>query len=117
MTGADDDGNDGHRHRRRRRHPHRRAARHPASSRRPPRSSRPAPGGDFTFNVVVTNTGTEPVTITSLTDDVYGNLATRGTCTTAIGTVLPPPAARYTLLVHRHLHRQRAAPPRPTSSP
>jgi uncharacterized repeat protein (TIGR01451 family) len=51
--------------------------------------SLPAPGGTFTFNVVVTNTGPNSLTITSLTDDIYGNLATRGTCTTAIGTVLP----------------------------
>jgi hypothetical protein len=36
---------------------------------------RAEPGGDFTFTVVVTNTGLEPVTITSITDDVYGNLA------------------------------------------
>ena len=55
--------------------------------------SRPEPGGAFTFNVVVTNTSAEVVTITALTDDVYGNLATRGTCTTAIGTVLQPGAS------------------------
>ncbi|MEA2704083.1 MAG: hypothetical protein QOD63_2028, partial [Actinomycetota bacterium] len=52
--------------------------------------SRPEPGGSFTFTVVVTNIGPEALTITSLTDDVYGNLATRGTCTNAIGTVLQP---------------------------
>ena len=52
--------------------------------------SRPEPGGNFTFNVRVTNTGNEAITITSLTDDIYGNLATRGTCTTAVGTVLQP---------------------------
>ncbi len=51
--------------------------------------TRPAPGGTFTFDVVVTNTGPNSLTITSLTDDIYGNLATRGTCTTAVGTVLP----------------------------
>jgi uncharacterized repeat protein (TIGR01451 family) len=32
------------------------------------------PGGTVTFSVVVTNTSVEPVTITSLTDDVFGNL-------------------------------------------
>jgi uncharacterized repeat protein (TIGR01451 family) len=53
-------------------------------------ASRPVPGGDFTFSVQVINNGPEPVTITSLTDNVYGNLATRGTCTTAVGTVLQP---------------------------
>ncbi len=50
--------------------------------------SLPEPGGSFTFNVVVTNTSAEPVTITTLTDDIYGNIATQGTCTTAVGTVL-----------------------------
>ncbi len=63
-------------------------------------SSRPEPGGAFTFNVVVTNIGSEAVTITALTDDVYGNLATRGTCTTAIGTVLQP-GASYSLQLQR----------------
>ncbi len=54
--------------------------------------TRTAPGGDFTFNVVVTNTSTEVLTITSLTDDVYGDITTRAnsTCNTAIGTVLQP---------------------------
>ena len=52
----------------------------------------PEPGGDFTFNVVVTNTSAEVLTITSLTDDIYGDLTTRAnsTCNTAIGTVLQP---------------------------
>ncbi len=53
-------------------------------------SSRPEPGGQFTFSVVVSNTGPEALTITSLTDNIYGNIATQGTCTTAIGTVLQP---------------------------
>jgi len=52
--------------------------------------SLPEPGGTFTFNVKVTNTSAEPVTITELTDDVYGDISTKGTCTTAIGTVLDP---------------------------
>ncbi|HVF20792.1 MAG TPA: hypothetical protein VNA14_11185, partial [Mycobacteriales bacterium] len=55
-------------------------------------TSRLEPGGEFTFSVLVTNTSFEPVTITSITDDIYGNLATRAgsTCTTAVGTVLAP---------------------------
>ena len=55
----------------------------------------PAPGGTFTFTVVVTNPGTEPVTITTLTDDIYGDLATRpgSTCTPLIGTTLAPGAS------------------------
>ncbi len=52
--------------------------------------TRPAPGGDFTFDVVVVNTSTVSVTITTLNDDIYGNIATKGTCTTAVGTVLLP---------------------------
>ena len=39
--------------------------------------SRPEPGGSFTFDGAVTNTSNEPMTITSLTDDVYGNVATQ----------------------------------------
>ena len=41
------------------------------------------PGGNATFTVVVRNdslASTDPVTITSLTDDIYGNLNGRGTC-------------------------------------
>ncbi|MCA1683892.1 MAG: hypothetical protein LC708_02005, partial [Actinobacteria bacterium] len=53
--------------------------------------SLPEPGGDFTFTVVVTNTSTEPLTINSLSDDIYGDLATRpgSTCGALIGTTLP----------------------------
>jgi len=53
-------------------------------------TTRVAPGGEFTFNVKVTNTSPEDVTITVLTDDVYENIATKGTCTNAIGTILKP---------------------------
>ncbi len=56
-------------------------------------ASRPEPGGNFQFNVVVSNIGPEPLTITSLTDDIYGNIATQGTCTNAVGTVLQPGAS------------------------
>lgn len=64
-------------------------------------TSRPEPGGDFTFEIVVSNTGLEPITIDSLTDDVYGDLADRGTCNTAPGTLLLPlpgvlPMSTYT---------------------
>ena len=55
--------------------------------------SRPEPGGTFTFNVVVTNTSFEPVTITTLTDDIYGNLVGRGNCN--VGAVLPPNGGTY----------------------
>lgn len=53
-------------------------------------ASLPAPGGTFTFGVVVTNGSTVPVTITALADDVYGDLATRpgSNCGALIGTTL-----------------------------
>jgi hypothetical protein len=52
--------------------------------------SRPEPGGTFSFKVGVTNTSAVPLTLTGLHDDVYGDLATQGTCTSAVGTVLQP---------------------------
>jgi uncharacterized repeat protein (TIGR01451 family) len=42
----------------------------------------PEPGGNVTFSVVVTNTSNEPVTLTSLVDNVYGDLNGQGTCVT-----------------------------------
>ena len=38
-------------------------------------TSRPEPGGSFSFAVNVANTSVEPVTLTSLGDDIYGNIA------------------------------------------
>ena len=52
----------------------------------PTPASLPAPGGSFAYTVVVTNTGTTPVTLTSLTDTAYGDLAGAGTCATG-GTI------------------------------
>ena len=54
-----------------------------------------APGGNFTYTVVVSNPGTETVTINSLNDNVYGNLATRpgSTCGALIGNTLAPGAS------------------------
>ncbi|MCK4316720.1 MAG: hypothetical protein KAX24_13210, partial [Anaerolineae bacterium] len=43
-------------------------------------TSLPAPGGTVTFTVWVTNSGSGVVTLTLLTDDVYGNLDGKGTC-------------------------------------
>jgi uncharacterized repeat protein (TIGR01451 family) len=51
-------------------------------------ASRPAPGGDFTYTVTVTNASTTPLTLTALTDDVHGNLAGVGTC--AVGGSIAP---------------------------
>ena len=55
-----------------------------------------APGGTFTFTVRVSNpSAVDPITITSLTDDVYGNIATRvgSTCGALIGVTLAPGAS------------------------
>ena len=51
-------------------------------------NSLPEPGGNVTFTVKVTNVGSVPVTITSLTDDVFGDLAGKGGCAT--GAALDP---------------------------
>ena len=53
-------------------------------------SSLPEPGGTFAFTVTVTNTSFEPVTITALGDDIYGDMNGLGTCAT--GAVLAPTA-------------------------
>jgi hypothetical protein len=42
----------------------------------------PEPGGSVTFTVRVDNTSPESLTLTSLTDTVYGNLNNKGTCST-----------------------------------
>ncbi|HEY3208338.1 MAG TPA: S8 family serine peptidase, partial [Actinomycetota bacterium] len=48
------------------------------------------PGGSVTFTVEVKNTSvaTDPVTLTSLTDSIHGNLNGQGTCSTS-GTINP----------------------------
>ena len=49
------------------------------------------PGGDVAFTVVVRNTSAvDAVTIDGLVDNVYGNLAAKGTCGSLIGKVLQP---------------------------
>ncbi len=55
--------------------------------------SRPEPGGIFRFTVVVTNTSFEPITITSIVDDIYGDLNGRGSC--AVGIRLAPNGGSY----------------------
>jgi hypothetical protein len=52
--------------------------------------SRPEPGGTFSFHVAVTNTSAVPLTLTGMSDDVHGDVATQGTCTDAVGTDLGP---------------------------
>ncbi|MCB1609195.1 MAG: hypothetical protein KDI71_19705, partial [Xanthomonadales bacterium] len=41
----------------------------------------PEPGGNVTFGVSVANTGSLPIDLATLVDDVHGNLAGQGTCT------------------------------------
>ena len=52
-------------------------------------ASLPEPGGEFTYKVVVTNTSTassDSLTITSLTDNVYGDLTKSGAANPKIGS-------------------------------
>jgi len=52
------------------------------------------PGGPVVFTVVVTNTSTaESVTLTSLVDDVYGDLNGQGTC--SVAQVIPVSGGTY----------------------
>ncbi len=54
-------------------------------------SSLPEPGGNVTFSVEVQNTSSaDPITITGMSDSVYGDLSQRGTCVNAIGQVIQP---------------------------
>ena len=55
-------------------------------------ASRVEPGGEFIFDVAVTNTSPEVLTITSLTDNIYGDITTRtnSTCVNAIGMRMAP---------------------------
>jgi hypothetical protein len=54
----------------------------------------PEPGGSATFTVEITNpsTAVEPISLTSLVDDVYGNLDGRGTCDVTPAVSLAPGA-------------------------
>ncbi len=49
-------------------------------------SSLPAPGGTFTFQVEIANQSVENVVLTSLGDDIHGDLNGRGSCSTG-GTI------------------------------
>ncbi len=46
----------------------------------PTPDSLPEPGGTFTFSLVVDNDSVEPVSLTSLVDDIYGDLDGQGDC-------------------------------------
>ena len=54
------------------------------------------PGGTFTFSWSVTNNGPEAVTVTSIVDDVYGDLNGKGTC--AVGARLAPNGGTYSCI-------------------
>ncbi len=51
-------------------------------SKTPTPATLPEPGGPVSFRVVVTNPSPEPIRVTSLVDDVYGDLSGRGSCVT-----------------------------------
>lgn len=56
----------------------------------------PAPGGSFVFTVDVTNTSPEPVQLSRLEDDVYGDLNGQGTCATGGSPIAPGEAVTCT---------------------
>ena len=58
------------------------------------------PGGDVTFTIDVTNSGTRPVTLESLVDDLYGDLDGVGTCTVP---QLVDPGRTYTCSFTQHV--------------
>jgi hypothetical protein len=51
-------------------------------------TSQPEPGGTVSFTVVVANFSVVPVTITRISDDVYGNVGANGDCQRLIGARL-----------------------------
>lgn len=53
------------------------------------------PGGTVTFNVSAVNLAAGSITISAISDSVYGDLSTKGTCTNAVGTVLASEGANY----------------------
>ena len=78
-------------------------------------ASLPEPGGAFTYQVVVTNTSSassDPLDITSLTDDIYHDITTTGHDGITAHDVRRS-AERHSaerdvhVHVHRHVHRQR----------
>ena len=72
--------------------------------------SLPEPGGDFTFDVVVSNGSVEPVELLSLDDDVYGDVTLVAGAISATDCAVPQTIAggwQLRLLVHGRLQRQR----------
>ncbi len=54
------------------------------------------PGGNVTFTVTVTNTAASPADLTSLVDDIYGNLDGQGTCDVTPAVQLAASVGTYT---------------------
>jgi hypothetical protein len=54
-----------------------------------------APGGPVQFTVLVTNYSVEDVILTSLVDDVYGDLDGQGTCSVPAGGMMVSPGGSY----------------------
>jgi hypothetical protein len=72
--------------------------------------SAPVVGSPVTFQVVVSNTGTDPVTITEVTDE-FGGQAPAAVCPSLIGTTLPPGGSvtcTFTLAGYAPPHTQSA---------
>ena len=63
-------------------------------------TSVPESGGDPTYTVVVTNNSAEAVTLTTLSDDKFGNLNGKGTCATG-GSIAP--SANYSCTFTAHI--------------
>ncbi len=128
---SDDDGSTADRHRERHGHDQRRRADGLRSTSPPTRRRLDEPGGTSTFTVTVENDSTEAVTLTSLVDDVYGDLldpanpdVTNNTCddapinldasdgTAGSGPTSSPARSTESLAAtrahpHRHRHRHR----------
>lgn len=63
-----------------------------SASNQPSPTSRPVPGGVFSFTASVVNTGEEPVTLMKLADSVYGDVSdtAESSCAALVGIVLAP---------------------------
>jgi len=72
-------------------------------------TSVPESGGDVTFTFAVTNNGTAPATLTSLTDSAFGNLHNQGTCR-ADGTAQLAVGAVYQCAITKRIAGNQGTP-------